>query len=116
MNFENPTPAQEKEPRILSLGEIKAKIEKLCDKENPEILRTLEDEKGIYLHEVATTDDKGDASLFSYRRSGNYQETKTASTVVDVAYFVGPIEDGMCVGGDTLSNYDENSGEWADIK
>lgn len=116
MNFENPTPAQEKEPHILSLEEVKIKIEKLSGRENPEIVRTLEDENGVYLHEVVTVDNKGDASLFSYRRSGNYQETKVANTVVDVAYFVGPITDDMCVGGDTLSNYDENSGEWADTK
>lgn len=116
MNFENPTPAPEKEPRILTLEEIKIKIEKLCGKENPKVVRTLEDENSVYLHEVVTMDDKGDASLVSYRRSGNYQETKTAHTVIDVAYFIGPIEDGMCVGGDTLSNYDENSDKWTDTK
>ena len=116
MNFENPTPAPEKEPRILTLEEIKIKIEKLCGKENPEIVRTLEDENGVYLHEVVTMDDKGDASLISYRRSGNYQETKAAHTVIDVAYFIGPLSGGMCVGGDTLSDYDENSDKWTDIK
>ena len=116
MNFENPTPASEKEPRLLSLEEIKAKIEKLSGQESPEVVRTLEDESGVYLHEVIIVDDKGDASLLSYRRSGNFQETKTANTVIDVAYFVGPITDDMCVGGDTSSNYDENSGEWTDTK
>lgn len=116
MSFENLTPAPEKEPHILSLEEIKLKIEKLSGQENPEVIRTLEDEKGVYLHEVVTVDDSGDASIFSYRRSGNYQETKTANTHVDVAYFVGAVEDGMCVGGDILSNYDENSGEWTDTK
>jgi hypothetical protein len=112
MNFEHPAP----EPHLPSLEEIKVQIEKLCGKENPEIIRTLEDENGVYLHEVVTLDDKGDASLFSYRRSGNFQETKTARTVVDVAYFIGPVEDDMCVGGDTLSDYDETSGVWTDAK
>lgn len=116
MSFENPTPAAEKEPKFLSLEEVKAKIEKLCGQENPEVIRTLEDEKGVYLHEVVTIDDKGDASLFSYRRVGDYPESKTTNTLIDVAYFVGPVEDGMCVGGDTLSNYDEASGEWTDTK
>lgn len=114
MGLENLMPAPEKEPHILSLEEIKLKIEKLSGQENPEVIRTLEDEKGVYLHEVVTVDDKGDTALFSYRRSGNYQETKTANTNVDVMYFVGPVEDGMCVGGDTLSNYDENSGKWTE--
>lgn len=117
MNFENPIPSQEeKEPHILTLEKIKTKIEKLSGQENSEAIRTLEDEKGIYLHEVVTIDDKGDASLFSYRRSGDYQETKVANTLVDVTYFIGSVEYGMCVGGDTLSNYDENSGEWTDTK
>jgi hypothetical protein len=116
MNFENPTPAPEKEPHLLSLEEIKVKIESLSGQENPEVLRTLEDEKGVYLYEVVTVDDKGDASIFSYRRSGNYQETKAANTLVDVTYFVGPVEDDMCVGGDTLSDYDDVTGKWTDAK
>ena len=116
MDFENQTPAQEKEPRFLTLEEVKAKIEGIINQENPETVRALEDEKGVYLYEVVTIDDKGDASLISYRRSGNFQETKTARTVVDVAYFIGPVEDDMCVGGDTLSDYDETSGIWTDAK
>lgn len=116
MNFDIPTPPQEKDKQIPSLAEIKVQIEKLCGKENPEVVRTIEDEKGIYLHEVVTIDEKGDASLFSYRRSGNFQETKSAHTVIDAAYFIGPLADGMCVGGDTLSDYDENSGIWTDAK
>ena len=116
MSFENPTPTPEKEPHTHSPEEIKAQIERLCGKENPEVIRTLEDEKGVYLYEVVTVDDKGDASLFSYRRSGNRPETKAANTVVDVAYFIGPIDDGMCVGGNTLSNYDEATGQWTDAR
>lgn len=99
MNFENPTPTPEKGPHIHSLEEIKAQIERLCGKENLEVVRTLADGKGVYLHEVVTVDDKGDASLFSYRRSGNHPETKAAITVVDVAYFVGPVDDDTCIGG-----------------
>ncbi len=116
MDFENLTPVPEQGPRSLSVAEIKAKIEKLCGKENPEVLRTLEDEKGVYLHEVVTVDEKGDASLYSYRRAGDHPETKVANTLVDVTYFIGPIEDGMCVGGTTLSDYDEPSGVWTDTR
>ena len=116
MNFDIPTPAQEKEPHFPTLEEIKSKIEKLCGQENPEVIRTLEDEKGVYLHDVVTVDGKGDASLFTYRRSGNFPETKAAMTQVDVAYFVGPIEDGMCVGGNVLSEYDEANRTWTDKK
>lgn len=112
MNFDIPAPAAEREPKFLSLAEVKAKIEQLCKQENPEVVRSLEDEKGVYLYEVVAVDDKGDASLYSYRRVGEHAESKAANTLVDVAYFVGPIEDGMCVGGDVLSNYDETTGQW----
>lgn len=116
MNFDIPKPAAENEPRLPSLAEINAQIERLCGRENQEVLRTLEDEKGVYLLDVVVVDDQGDTSLYSYRRSGNYPETKTAVTVIDVAYFIGAVGDGMCVGGDVLSNYDETSAQWTDIK
>lgn len=120
MNFETPpaAPAPEKEqgPKFPSLEEIKAQIEKLSGKENSETVRTYEDENGIYLHETITIDGKGDASLYSYRRAGDFPESKTSATHIDVTYFIGPIEDGMCVGGDTLSEYDETSGRWTDAK
>lgn len=117
MSFENPTPAPEKEPHFPSLEEIKIQIERLSKQEKLEVVRTLEDGKGIYLHEAVIKDEKGDSSLYSYRRSGNYPETKAATTVIDVTYFVGPILAGeMCIGGDTLSNYDDATGEWTDTK
>lgn len=116
MSFENCTPTTEKEPHQPSLEAIKAQIEKLCGKENPEVLRTCEDKKGVYLHEVVVTDGKGDASLYSYRRVGNYPETKTSATLIDVAYFEGAITDDMCVGGDTLSTYDEMTEVWTDAR
>lgn len=113
---EDPTPTAEKEPRFPSLEEIRLQIERLSGQENPETLRTLEDENGIYLHEVVTVDEKGDAAIVSYRRAGIYQETKTTTTLIDVAYFLGSIDDGICVGGKTLSHYDKDSGEWTDTK
>ncbi len=109
MNFEKPTPTPEKRPHFLSLQGIQVKIAELCGQESPEVLRTLEDERGIYLHEVVTVDEAGDASVFSYRRAGTYQETSRSTTGIDVVYYVGPVEDGMAVGGDTLYD-EENSG------
>ncbi len=108
MNFEKPTPKKEREPHFLSLEEIQLKIAELCGQENPKVLRTLEEEKGIYLHEVVTIDESGDASVFSYRRAGTYPEMSRSITGIDVVYYVGPVEDGMAVGGDTL--YDEKNG------
>lgn len=143
MSIENPTftPVTERGPQFPSLGEIKAKIETLIPKkdqgvvlnleedgtvtdknenlptkERREVLRTLEDKDGVYLYETVVIDETGDAALYSYRRAGNYSELRAENTVIDVAYYMGAVEDGMCVGGDTLSNYDETSGKWTDTK
>jgi hypothetical protein len=117
MNFDiPPVPTPEKETHFLSLSEIKAKIEELSDQENSEVMRTLGDAKGIYLHEVATVDAEGIGSLYSYRRSGNYSETKTSVTNIDVTYFTGKLEDEMFIGGNILSNYSEEMAEWTDEK
>ena len=116
MIFEGSTPALEKAPRFPSFEEIEAKIELLSGQENPEKIRTLVDEKGVYLHEVVIDDDNGNTSLFSYRRSDNHQETKKSAAIIDVTYFDGPIEDGVYKGGATLSHYDAISGTWIDIR
>lgn len=110
--FESPTAPE----RFPPLEEIKTKIKEFCGQENPEVVRTLEDEKGVYLYEVATIDKKGDTSLYVYRRAGDFKETKAAETVIDVGYFEGKLEDNMCVGGETLSEYDEATGKWTDTR
>jgi hypothetical protein len=116
MSFEAPTtdPTPEKGPKFLSLAEITAKIEAHVGQENLKVQRTLEDANGVYLHEVVTVDDAGDASVYSYRRVGNFSETKTSNTVLDVAYYQGSVEDDICIGGTSLSNYDETTGLWTD--
>lgn len=115
MNFDIPTAAAEKEPLIPSLEEVKAQIERLGCKEGLEV-RMLEDEKGVYLYEVVTLDEKGDATLYMYRRAGIYKETRAAETEIEVAYFNGPLEDDMCVGGENLSEYDDLTGTWTDAR
>lgn len=112
MSFENPTPTEEKEPRYPTAEEIRNKLESLCKYENPETVRIREDEKGVYLHEMKAFDEKGDAYLYLYRRTGNFAEVKAAKTTIEVYYFSGSLEDDMCVGGDTLATYDETSGLW----
>lgn len=116
MNFENPTPAAEKEPRYPSLEEIKSQIERLSGQENLEVIRMIEDEKGIYLYEATAVDEFGDASVFSYRRSGNYTESKAANTVIDVTYYMGSLEEDTAFSGATLSDYDETTGIWIDAE
>ena len=83
-----------------------------CTFENPAVVRTLEDEKGITLHELVVTDKGGDDILYTYRRSGE----KAATTDSTASYFVGKMDDGMCVGGENFSTYDETTEKWTDAQ
>ena len=112
MNFENPTTPAEREPALPTLAEIVGKIEEFTRGEQAQILRTLEDEKGIYLHEAITTDESGDDTLYRYHRSGNFVSHQRLTTGIDVAYYVGTHGDGMAVGGTSLAEYDEISRTW----
>lgn len=113
MNFEDPTPSPEKEPRFPSLEEIKTEIERLSGSENPEEIRILEDEKGIYLYETVEINEKGEGALYAYRRSEGSPESKPYSDI-DVTYFTGNIEERNFFQAKTLSEYNTETGEWTD--
>lgn len=113
MDFENPASA-EKEPRFPSPEQVRSEIERLSGQENLEELRTLDDEKGLYLYEAVAVDGNGEGKLYSYTRAGNYSETKSIETIIDLAYFRGDLEDGEFIGGRILSKYDEETGGWTD--
>ena len=103
---ESPAATKEKESHIHSLEEIKNQLERFSGRENIVVVRTLEDEKGIYLHEVIFTDEEGNDTLYFYSR--------TSCTSVNVAYFKGKLENDDYISGETLSDYNEVSGEWKD--
>lgn len=73
-----------------------------------EVLRNLEDEKGLYLLEVQTTDESGDLVQYNYQREGAYKEGKSLDTIIDVVFF----SDGIPVGGHTVAKYKE--GTWVE--
>jgi len=117
MNFDMPT--LEQGPRIPSLEEIRYQIKRFVEKsgqENTREERVFAKGKDVYLYELSATDDKGDTYLYLYKRQGEYEHASALVTVVEVAYYMGKLEDGMCVGGDTLSHYDEISGTWTDVQ
>lgn len=119
MSFENPTPTPEKEAHYPSLEEIRWKIRQLSElrkQANPETVRTRGEGNDVYMHETVTTDDKGDAYLYTYRKVSDHPESKSTTTLIEVAYYIGRLEDGMCVGGDILSEYDETTGQWKDTR
>jgi hypothetical protein len=119
MNFDIPTPAQEKDKRIPSLEEIRYQIKKFIDKSglrNPQEQRVFAegpDGKDLYLYEISATDSKGDAYLYQYKRAGKYPHLDTKKTEIGVVFYDGSLDTGYPIGGDTpLSVYDESTGKW----
>ncbi|MDP2629817.1 MAG: hypothetical protein Q8P56_00225 [Candidatus Uhrbacteria bacterium] len=119
MNFDNPTPSPEKEPHSPSLEEIRYRINSFVEKsgqKNAREIRVLAQGETVYHYELATTDKRGDDYLYLYKRKGLYPDSQALTTTVEVTYFIGSLQTNIACGGDTLSNYDENSGRWIDIK
>lgn len=120
MNFDTPpTPSAEQEPRIPSLEEIRYQIKRFIEKSGQKNIREeriFAEGKDVYFYEVSATDENGDAYLYQYTRKGKFEHSSASATVVEVAYYTGRLEDGMCVGGSTASHYDEQTGTWADVK
>ncbi|MFZ3031629.1 MAG: hypothetical protein WA082_01190 [Candidatus Moraniibacteriota bacterium] len=118
MSFENPTPTPEKEPRIPTLEELRYKVKGFIERtgqKNMKEERIFAEGKDVYFYEVSATDEQGDAYLYQYTRKGEFEHAKASATVVEVGYYIGRLEDGMCVGGSTASNYDDASGQWTDV-
>lgn len=119
MNFDIPTPSAEKEPRIPTLEELRYKVKGFIERagqQNMKEERIFAEGKDVYFYEVSAIDEKGDAYLYQYTRKGKFEHSSASATVVEVAYYEGRLEDGMCVGGSTVSNYDETTGQWIDIE
>jgi hypothetical protein len=125
MSIENPTPTPEKEPRWLSLEEIKSELSRLRAKESfkavSEVERTKENEKGVQLYEVVATDEKGDTAIYIYQKMGYVssdlgisKRAEARSTVITVAYFKGDPANTDYQGGWQLSDYDDTTGKWTD--
>jgi hypothetical protein len=72
-----------------------------------EIIRSLEDEQGLYILEVKTTDEAGDPVQYHYVRAGHYPEGGSLETVIDVVYYMGDIP----AGGHPVAKYIGNKWE-----
>lgn len=114
MNFENPTQKAEKEPRWLSLDEILEKVSSFIDIEKyPSPLIRYRENGLVELVEYLIKNDDGTTSELGYRLKGK----RSQNTTIDIGHFEGAPEDGVWLGGGgTLSDYDELSGEWTDVK
>jgi hypothetical protein len=117
MNFDIPTQTTEKEPKISSLEEIRYQIKTFVERSGQKNMReerVFAEGKDVYFYEMSTIDENGDAYLYQYTRRGKFEHASASATVIEVAYYSGRLEDGMCVGGSTVSNYDDASGQWTD--
>jgi len=119
MNFDVPAPVPEREPRIPSLEEIRYQVKRFVEKSGQKNMReerTFAEGANVYLYEVSATDDNGDAYLYLYKQQGEHEHASATVTVIEVTYYMGRLEDGMCVGGDTLSNYNGQTNTWEDVQ
>lgn len=104
----------EKEPKYPSLEEIKNQIKQFSGEEKLEVVRTKEDEKGIFLHEEIYEDENGDTTLYTYGRIEPHLQKDGVTIIIatlESAYFNGKLEDDDCFDGKGLADYAE-SGEW----
>jgi len=82
--------------------------------ENPVFVRELSDEQGPYLFEFKVEGKKpGEVTEFTYTRKGTFpNQNAAAETVINVVYY----EDEMPVGGNSVANYNNATGEWMETK
>lgn len=84
--------------RILNEREVLNEFDRIIDGEY-EIFRTVEDESGLLVLEVRTTDEDGDIVQYDYhRKSPNLNKQFSSDTRIDVTYYMGNIPvSGRCV-------------------
>lgn len=98
----------ENEPeRIPTPEEVRSIFERLIGREKYETVRTLEDEKGLYLWEVTVPEKYGGYKEYGYMRKGRHAEGQISDAAIHVAFFN---KDGVPVGGTSVAKYVE--GEW----
>jgi hypothetical protein len=82
--------------------------------ENASFVRELSDSSGLYLLEAKAGGERsGEFIEYLYLRKGEFpNQNATAATHINVVYY----EDGVPVGGSNISNYNEQTGQWEDVK
>jgi hypothetical protein len=96
---------------VPTTAELKALLSEIFEGKDFEVKRERSDEKGIYLLEAQLKgkDSEGYLVEVMYCRSGNFSETKSIDTRIDIAYFD---TNGIPVGGRPLKIL--SNGKWVD--
>lgn len=80
--------------------------------ENAIVTREIFDDKGLYWLEAKVEGEtKGEFTEFTYIRKGTYPQGASLETSIHKVYYM----DDMPVGGDKVSEFDENSGEFLNV-
>ena len=100
-------------PELIPTREEVLEIMRRYD-EKAVLVRELSDSLGIYLLEAKAGGKKsGEFNEYLYLRKGEFpNQNATAATHINVVYY----EDGVPVGGSNISNYNEQTGQWEDVK
>ena len=105
--IEKPPTIEQGPEREPTEAEIESFFKELTEGEEFEKVRTGEDERGLYLWDIAATDEQGNTTEYSYMRKGQYPEGQASTTAVHVAYYD---SDGTPVGGESVAKYKD--GVW----
>ena len=110
---EDKTIEGEKTEHIPTSEEVLSLFEKLFGETEYEVVRKLEDEKGLYLWEIKIAQEDGSIE-YSYIRKGNYKERglpggSALETAIHVTYFN---NDGIPTSGSSVCKFID--GKWKD--
>jgi hypothetical protein len=95
--------------RILSTAEVMEVIKRFA--ENAEIQRELSDEHGVYLIEATVPGDaEGEVIEYGYMRKGQFGRNQASETALHKVIY----DNGMPIGGDKVSVFNPETGEWID--
>lgn len=100
---------EEKPEHIPSLEEVQAVLERLLKGEEYEVIRKIEDERGLDTWEVRVNTPEG-ASEFSYKRQGSYDAHGNKVDVIHVTFFD---NDDFPIGGHAVAKYIDS--KWKSI-
>ena len=100
--------------RILTKEEVMEVIGRYA--ENAEVTEEILDEEGLLFRLTAKSEGKnpGESNEYEYMRKGRIPNGGggTTKTSIEVVYYV----DGKPVSGETVANYDNETGKWEEVK
>ncbi len=92
---------------IPSPEEVVSIVKEIIGEKEYKETRRREDEKGLYLLELTTTEEDGTTSEYTYMRAGKYKEGSALNSVINVVFYDA---DSFPVGGHNVADFID--GQW----